>query len=171
MAKREDVKDIASRSRTPAQYLLGEMSNVNGETLKASESGLISKVKQRMRPFGEALEETMRIARRAAGLPDATDDRMETIWTNPQYRTEGELTDAVIKRLASRISSLRQAREDVGYTATQIAQLEKDDEHERDDPFLAKVMADAAAVEPRDPGVKVAVKDGASADTQPVPGA
>jgi hypothetical protein len=31
--KREDVKDIASRTRTPAQYLLGEMNNVNGETL------------------------------------------------------------------------------------------------------------------------------------------
>jgi hypothetical protein len=45
-AKREDVKDIASPTRTPAQYLLGEMSNVNGETLKASESGLISKVRQ-----------------------------------------------------------------------------------------------------------------------------
>jgi hypothetical protein len=43
-AKREDVKDIASRKRTPAQYLLGEMNNVNGETLKASESGLVSKV-------------------------------------------------------------------------------------------------------------------------------
>jgi len=42
-AKREDVKDIASRTRTPAQYLLGEMSNVNGETLKASESGLVSR--------------------------------------------------------------------------------------------------------------------------------
>jgi hypothetical protein len=29
-AKREDVKDIASRTRTPAQYLLGEMANVSG---------------------------------------------------------------------------------------------------------------------------------------------
>ena len=143
MAKREDVKDIASRSRTPAQYLLGEMSNVNGETLKASESGLISKVKQRMRPFSEATEEAMRLARRAAGLSDATDARMETIWTNPQYRTEGELTDAVIKRLASRISSLRQAREDVGYTATQIVQLEKDDLAEQSDPILQQVMKDA----------------------------
>lgn len=144
LAKREDVKDIASRSRTPAQYLLGEMSNVNGETLKASESGLISKVKQRMRPFGEALEETMRIARRAANLPDATDARMETIWTNPQYRTEGELTDAVIKRVASGISSLRQGREDVGYTATQIAQLERDDEKAQRDPFFQQIMKDAA---------------------------
>ena len=126
-AKREDVKDIASRTRTPAQYLLGEMSNVNGETLKASESGLISKVRQRSRPFGEAAEETMRIARMAAGLSGSSDARMETIWTDPQYRTEGERTDAAIKRLQAGIASLRQAREDVGYSQTQITQLESDD--------------------------------------------
>lgn len=127
LAKREDVKDIASRSRTPAQYLLGEMSNVNGETLKASESGLISKVNQRCRPFGEAAEETMRIARRAAGLTSDGDARMETLWTDPQYRTEGERTDAIVKRLQTRIASLRQAREDYGYTATEIERLERDD--------------------------------------------
>lgn len=126
-AKREDVKDIASRSRTPAQYLLGEMSNVNGETLKASESGLVSKVRQRQRPFGEAAEETMRIARRAAGLSSAGDARMETLWKDPQYRTEGERTDAIVKRLQTRIASLRQAREDYGYTATEIERLEADD--------------------------------------------
>jgi hypothetical protein len=126
-SKREDVKDIASRSRTPAQYLLGEMSNVNGETLKASESGLVSKVKQRRRPWGEAAESTMRKARKIAGLPDQGDARMETIWTNPQFRTEGELTDAVIKRVNAKITPMRQAREDLGYTATQIKQMEEED--------------------------------------------
>jgi hypothetical protein len=127
MAKREDVKDIASRSRTPAQYLLGEMSNVNGQTLKASESGLISKVRQRQQAPSASVEEAMRLARRAAGLPDVADSSMETIWRNPEFRTEGELTDSVVKKLQSGIASLRQAREDVGYTQTQIRRLEDDD--------------------------------------------
>lgn len=126
-AKREDVKDIASRTRTPAQYLLGEMSNVNGETLKASESGLISKVRQRQRPMGEAAEEAMRLARSLAGLSTPADAAMETIWTDPQYRTEGERTDAAIKRLQAGVSSLRQARIDVGYSQTTIRQMERDD--------------------------------------------
>lgn len=139
-AKREDVKDIASRTRTPAQYLLGEMSNVNGETLKASESGLISKVKQRRRPFGEAAEEAVRIARRAAGLSDAGGDRMETIWTNPEFRTEGELTDAVVKKLQAGIATLRQAREDVGYSATQIDRLEADDDAAALDPVTRAIV-------------------------------
>lgn len=132
--KREDVKDIASRSRTPAQYLLGEMSNVNGETLKASESGLVSKVKQRRRPWGEAAENTMRKARKLAGLSDPGDERMETIWTNPQFRTEGELTDAVIKRINARITPMRQGREDLGYTQTQIRQMEDEDKKNPPEP-------------------------------------
>lgn len=97
MAKREDVKDVASRTRTPAQYLLGEMSNVNGETLKASESGLVSKVRQRRRPIAEGYEEAMRLARRIAGLATPADVKMETIFSNPEFRTEGELTDSLLK--------------------------------------------------------------------------
>jgi hypothetical protein len=95
-AKREDVKDIASRTRTPAQYLLGELNNVNGATLKATESGLVSKVRQRMRTYGEGLEETVRLMRSAAGLANA-DESTETIWRNPEYRTEGELVDSLTK--------------------------------------------------------------------------
>jgi hypothetical protein len=95
-AKREDVKDIASRTRTPAQYLLGEMSNVNGETLKASESGLVSKVRQRNRTSGEGMEDAMRLARKAAGKSDGT-EQIETKWRNPEFRTEGELVDSLVK--------------------------------------------------------------------------
>jgi hypothetical protein len=91
-----DVQHMAARTRTPAQYLLGELSNVNGETLKATESGLVAKIRQRQRPIGEGLEEVARLALRAAG--DTRDlSRIETIWHNPEFRTEGELVDALVK--------------------------------------------------------------------------
>lgn len=144
-AKREDVKDIASRTRTPAQYLLGELNNVNGETLKASESGLVSKVRQRMRSWAEGYEETMRLARQAAGLPVGAGMAMETIWRNPEFRTEGELTDAVMKRVQAGISSLRQGREDIGYTQTQIARMEQDDLAAAVDPLLERALRDDGA--------------------------
>lgn len=99
LAKKEDVKDIASRTRTPAQYLLGEMSNVNGETLKASESGLVSKVRQCCRYVGERAEDGVRLMRRAANL-SGDDASMETIWRNPEYRTDAELVDALTKMAA-----------------------------------------------------------------------
>ena len=102
-SKREDVKDIASRSRTPAQYLLGEMNNVNGDTLKASESGLVAKVKQRMRGHNDPTESAMRLARRIASGGSMSAEQaeseisMEVIWRNPEFRTEGELVDALLK--------------------------------------------------------------------------
>jgi hypothetical protein len=124
-AKREDVKDIASRTRTPAQDLLGEMNNVNGETIKASQSGHIAVVKQMCRYAEDGVERHMRLVQRVAGLPPSPS--METIWANPEYRTEGELTDAIIKRVQARLSSVRQGREDYGYSQAQIRRLERDD--------------------------------------------
>jgi hypothetical protein len=102
-AKREDVKDIASRTRTPAQYLLGELSNVNGETLKAAESGLISKVRQRQRGLDDGLEDAMLAARKLAGLPLISNAEIEVMWRNPEYRTEGELVDGLVKMAALRV--------------------------------------------------------------------
>jgi hypothetical protein len=144
-AKREDVKDVASRTRTPAQYLLGEMSNVNGETLKASESGLISKVRQRLRPWGEAAEEAMRLARGLAGLSTPSD--LETIWADPQYRTDAERTDAALKRYQGNVVPLRQTRQDLGYTETQIDLMEEADDAEatRAAGVGVKAVRDAAA--------------------------
>lgn len=94
-AKREDVKDIASRSRTPAQYLLGEISNVNGETLKAAEVGLVATVLQCQRYFGEGIRGAMGHVRTLRG--EDPSKRIENIWRNPEFRTEGELVDALTK--------------------------------------------------------------------------
>ncbi|MGY1579153.1 phage portal protein [Streptomyces sp. MN13] len=115
-----DVQHMAARTRTPAQYLLGKLSNVNGETLKATESGLVAKVRQRCRPLGEGLEEIVRLSLQAAG-----DDRdlssIEVIWHNPEFRTEGELVDALVK-----MSTLGVPREALwerwGASQTEIAQ-------------------------------------------------
>jgi len=132
LAKREDVKDILSRTRLPADMIAGELVNVNGSTLVASRAGHVSKVKQRSRPVAEASEEAMRLARRIAGLPPIEDDmRMETIFSDPQFRTEGERADATIKKVQAGIISLRQAREDLGYSQTQIERIEADIERER----------------------------------------
>ncbi len=141
-AKREDVKDIASRTRTPAQYLLGEMSNVNGETLKASESGLVAKCRQRIRPFGGAAVATMMLVRRAAGLPEP-DARMESLWRNPEFRTEGETTDAAVKQLQAGIRDLRSTREFVGISQTEIAAME--DRESRMDPVAERIAREFQA--------------------------
>lgn len=118
-----DVQHLAARTRTPAQYLLGKLSNVNGETLKATESGLVSKVRQRQRPLGEGLEDVVRLYLKAAG--DTRDlSKIEVIWHNPEFRTEGELVDALVK-----MSTLGVPHEALwerwGASQTEIAQWRK----------------------------------------------
>jgi hypothetical protein len=143
--KREDVKDIASRTRTPAQYLLGEMNNVNGETLAASESGLVSKVRQRCRTSGEDLEDTARLMRKAAGIGGG-DEAMETIWRNPEHRTEGELVDALVK-MASLGVPHEVLWERWGASQTEIARW-KDMAAEADAAGLAQILKQPAGPEP-----------------------
>lgn len=133
-AKREDVKDIAARTRTPADYLLGELTNVNGQTLIASRAGLVAKTRERMRGWDLGVERMARAVRKMMG---AGDEPVETIWSNPEFRTEAEKTDATLKKLQTRIIDIRQAREDLGYTVKQIEALERRDaEAEANDPAL-----------------------------------
>ena len=139
-AVESDVKDMAARTRTPSQYLLGSMVNISGDALKAAESGLVSKVLQRRRPFGEAIEEVVRLYLRAAG--DNRDlGAIEVIWHNPEFRTEGELVDALLK-----MSTLGVPHEALwerwGASQTEIAQWRE----QRNDAAARVMGGDVAAI-------------------------
>lgn len=96
-----DVQHLAAISRTPPHYLLGQSGAFpSGESLKATETGLVAKVTRRSLHFGESWEDTMRLAFKAIGSPRAKVTNAETIWRNPESRTLAELTDALIKMQA-----------------------------------------------------------------------
>lgn len=153
-----DVQHMAARTRTPAQYLLGKLSNVNGETLKATESGLVAKIRQRQRPLGEGEEDVARLALRAAG--DTRDlSKLEVIWHNPEFRTEGELVDALVK-----MSTLGVPREALwerwGASQTEIAQW-----RELSDQQAARILGgDLAALFGPKPGTVTDLETGADGD-------
>jgi hypothetical protein len=96
-AVRDDIKDIAAITSTPPHYLLGDMINLSAEALKAAEAGLISKVRDHMLYLGESVEDTIRLAFKATGDSSAVDYSSEVVWKNPEFRTEGELVDALTK--------------------------------------------------------------------------
>lgn len=160
-AKREDVKDIASRTRTPAQYLLGELSNVNGETLKAAESGLVSKVRQRCRGYDDGLEDTIRAARNLAGLPPV--ESIEVIWRNPEYRTDGELVDALTKMATLHVPE-QVLWEKWGATPQEIERWTALNQQNADDPAFAKVMQSIVAP----PQERITVADPVTSAQAPV---
>lgn len=115
------VQSIASRSRTPPHYLLGQSGSFpSGESLKATETGLVAKVRGRQTRFGESWEEVMRLAFRVKGdAKRGSDYKAETIWRDPESRTEAEHIDALLK-LRSLGVPFRQLWEDAGYTQTTI---------------------------------------------------
>ncbi len=118
------IQHIASETRTPAHYLLGSAGVFpSGESLRAVETGLVAKARRRMRDFGEAWEEIERLGFRAIGdIARAEKTDAETIWKDPEYRTEAEHVDALVK-LASINVPHEQLWSDAGYTPQQIEQF------------------------------------------------
>lgn len=93
------IQHLASQTRTPAHYFMAGMGSFpSGESLKASETGLVAKARQRMRHFGEAWEDIIRLAFQVIG-DDARANAVgaETIWRDPESRSDAELVDAAVK--------------------------------------------------------------------------
>ncbi|MFI6444723.1 phage portal protein [Kitasatospora sp. NPDC050543] len=120
------VQDLAAISRTPPHYLLGQVVNVSGDALKAAETGLVSKVRDRQRNFGESWESVMRMSFKLVGdetRANAFD--AETVWRDPESRSISELADAAVKKASAGVP-WRQRMEDMGYTPQEIDRMEVD---------------------------------------------
>jgi hypothetical protein len=93
------IQHVAAQTRTPPHYLLGSSGNFpSGESLKATETGLVAKVRRKQIAFGEGWEEAIRLAFQIMGETDrATSFDCETIWANPESRSTAEVVDAAIK--------------------------------------------------------------------------
>lgn len=118
----QKVQHLAVTSRTPKHYLLPEGQEPSGDAIKSAEAGLVKKVERKQRPFGEGLEEAIRLARRFEGEGDAPVDS-EIVWADPQIRTEAETTDAAIKKFQGRLITWEQACQDMGYSPQAIARM------------------------------------------------
>lgn len=139
------VQDLAAISRTPPHYLIGAVVNVSGDALKAAETGLVSKVRDRQRNFGESWEATMRIAFRVLGdETKANAYTAETVWRDPESRSIAELADAAVKKATAGVP-WRQRMEDMGYTPAEISRMEID---RAADAMNAQTAVDPAAPQP-----------------------
>lgn len=93
------VQDLAALTRTPPHYLIGAVVNVSGDALSAAETGLVSKVRDRNRNFGESWEQTMRLAFRVLDDKQRAEAwSAETLWADPEFRSVSEMADAAVKR-------------------------------------------------------------------------
>jgi hypothetical protein len=97
-ARQHLVRGLTAKTRTPPHYVLGEIINASGDALSAAESGLVAKARDTMAPFGEGHEDAVRLSFRAIGDEQrAKVDDSETIWRNPEHRSEAQSVDAAVK--------------------------------------------------------------------------
>jgi hypothetical protein len=123
-----DVHAMSAISQVPSHYLINTTGQpASGDSLKAAEAGLVAKVQDRMEPFSDAWEEVIRLGWQVLDDPRGKVTDSEILWRSPEFRTEGELTDAVIKRVSSGLITVRQGREDMGYTPQQIQRMESEE--------------------------------------------
>lgn len=114
------VQHVASISRTPPHYLNSSADRLSGESIKAAETGLVSKVKGKWPILDDGLEELMRLSGRIEGVESlAHATRCETIWSDPESRTESEHIDALIKKKDMGVP-LPQLWEEAPYSPEQI---------------------------------------------------
>lgn len=119
------VQHIASISRTPQHYLRASADRLSGDSIKSAETGLVKKTMGKQINWGASWEELMRLAGMIANnttLAEATS--METIWADPETRTESEHIDALQKKQALNVPD-EQLWEEAGYTPEQVARFPK----------------------------------------------
>jgi hypothetical protein len=119
------VQHVASQTRTPPHYFyLGGGQPPSGESIKSAETGLVAKVRRKQRHYGESWEEVMRLIFAAKGDDArASVTHAETLWADPESRSEAEHVDAALKRKALGVP-FRQLMEDVGYSQAQIERFD-----------------------------------------------
>ncbi len=117
------IQSLAARTRTPPHYLLGSIVNASGDALKAAESGLANRVRDKQRSYGEAIEQAMRLAFAVEGdFEKANSPMAEVEWKNPETRSESEYVDSLVKKLAFGVPQ-EQLWADAGYSPQEISRF------------------------------------------------
>ena len=119
-AKDAEIAALAAISRVPAHYLMqSNLANPpTAESLVASESGLVAKVRERQRRFGESWERTEALA---FALSGADAPPLETIWQDAEFRNPAQVADAATKLQTIGVPQ-RALWEYIGATPPQIAE-------------------------------------------------
>lgn len=128
------VQHLAAQTRTPPHYLTAGLGQwPSGDSLRASEEGLVQKCRRKILGFGESWEEAMRIAFLFMGdrqRGHAHD--LESIWDNPQRVSLAAITDAAVKARTSLEVPRRATWQMIGASPAEIEEWEGELDEERE---------------------------------------
>ena len=93
------VKHTASQTRTPIHYIMGELGNVNGETLTATELPLAGKVREGHKHLtgpARGIFRRMALVRGQSAVAEAC-RTAQVQWKNPETASDSQVSDAALK--------------------------------------------------------------------------
>lgn len=133
------IQQAAAISRTPPFLLMGKVTNLSAEALKGTESGLVQKVRERQRSFGQSWQDVVRLGLQMLGDERAGMAEMETMWRDPENVSEAQRVDALSKLYAIGMP-WRAVMERYGATPGEITRWES---MRSDDLFTRMLLASA----------------------------
>jgi hypothetical protein len=150
-----EIGHVAALSRTPAHYLMGQMSNVGSDTLLAAEAGLVKRVNEKELWASASLREVQRLVALAQFNKAKADAYRsgKVLWADTESRSQAQLVASLVQ-----LKGIGWPFEDLarmfGKTQSEIEQLmDMRDREAKQDPVLAALgTADAAPPQPQPPG-------------------
>lgn len=124
VAIEHELQQVATRTKTPPHYFFLKGSFPSGESIVAAEAGLVSKALRRERHWADSWEEVIQLVRTIEGL-DNPEAPIDTMWRDPESRTEAQHIDAIGKKRQMLDVPREQTWEDAGYTPSQIESMKK----------------------------------------------
>lgn len=142
------VGHIAAQSRTPAHYMLigGTIANVPEGGLKALETGLASRTREKTQHFGRAARETAALVALVEDEPAKADAirRGEVMWRDVENRSDAQRADALQKKRAIGYP-IQYLLELDGLPPQEIKRVMDMIEQEQSDPVLQQALRDVSA--------------------------
>lgn len=137
-ATEADVRHLAALSDTPPHHLLGQMTNMSADALKAAESGHSAKVEQHKADYSDPREDVFRLVAQYEGLP--VDSALQVVWKDTEPHSEAQRMDALSKKDALGVPR-EQLWLEMGYSPEQIVLLKQQAKEQMD----TKATSQAAA--------------------------
>lgn len=138
------TKIMSGLTSLPPHYLglTSDGNPASADAIRSEEARLVKRVERKHTAFGEAWEDTLRLALmiRGGSLPDQV-HRMETDWADPNTPTMAQTSDAITKQV---MAGSIPAKSDVtlkrlGYSAVERARLEADRAKDEGAQFLQEI--------------------------------
>ncbi|WP_147107149.1 phage portal protein [Nesterenkonia populi] len=140
-----NINHIAAQTRTPAHYFVANkgMSNLNGETLKATETPLVKKADEFQMYASGDVAEIFRLFARVRGEHELARQISghHAVWADKEIRSEAQRSDALLKKKQMGYP-LRYLLEEDGHSPHEVERIMQMREEEQiSDPLVAATNA------------------------------